>query len=140
MTTRQISNSDDVIDSRDVIARIAELESLRDDFQDEHELEDSSIGSEAWAEWDESDEGTELSNLQSLANEAEGYAQDWKYGEQLIRDSYFVEFAQELAEDCGMVNDNATWPNTCIDWDEAARQLQEDYTSVEFGDITYWIS
>jgi hypothetical protein len=30
--TRTISNSDDVIDSRDVIERIAELESERQDF------------------------------------------------------------------------------------------------------------
>lgn len=35
--------------------------------------------------------------------------------------------------------DDASWPNTCIDWDEAARELQYDYFTVEFDGITYWI-
>ena len=79
------------------------------------------------------------SAMGALAEQAEGYAADWQYGEQLIRDSYFKDYAMELAEDIGAVDANASWPNTCIDWDQAARELQMDYTSVEFAGVTYWI-
>jgi hypothetical protein len=112
---------DDVIDSRDVIERIEELEAMETDSPEALETMD------------------ELNALRALAEEASGYAADWKYGEQLIRDSYFKDFAQELAEDIGAINKDATWPNTCIDWDQAARELQQDYTSVTFDGIDYWI-
>lgn len=116
-----ISNSDDVIDSRDVIARIEELESelksSPDTFEDQYEL----------------------TALKSLADEAEKYAPDWHYGETLIRDSYFRTHAQELADRCGLVQSGASWPNNCIDWEEAADQLKQDYTSVDFDGVEYWI-
>lgn len=113
-----ISNSDDVIDSRDVIARIEELESLGDERDDE--LND------------------ELQALQSLSDEANS-ADDWKYGATLIRDSYFKEYAQELAEELDLIKSNAYWPYNCIDWDQAAKDLQVDYSSVEFDGVTYWV-
>jgi len=62
---------------------------------------------------------------------------DW-YPLTLIRESYFRDYAQELAEDIGAVNKNSTWPNNCIDWDQAARELQMDYTSVTIDGITYF--
>lgn len=142
MTTHEISNSDDVIDSRDVIARIKELEESMADAQEEKDgdLETMEDGTEIYTSVDfGEDEHNELKQLQTLADEASGYAADWQYGETLIRDSYFEEYAQELAEDCGMIQKGAQWPNNCIDWEEAAKQLQQDYTSVEFGDVTYWI-
>ena len=116
--TRTFSNQDDVIDSRDIIARIAELEGL--DTLD-------------------SEETAELATLKALADEAEGYAPDWTHGETLIRDSYFQTYAQELAEDCGMLKDTSSWPGRCIDWEQAARELQMDYTAVDVDGITYWI-
>jgi hypothetical protein len=116
--TREISNIDDVIDSRDVIARIEELEGIDEPDDDERD---------------------ELNTLKELAEEAEGYSPDWAYGSTLIRDSYFKDYAMELAEDIGAIPDNLQWPCTCIDWDQAARELQMDYTSVEFGDVTYWV-
>jgi len=59
-------------------------------------------------------------------------------GVQLIADSYFEQYAREMAEDCGMIDNNATWPQTCIDWEQAARELCMDYTSVEIDGRTYW--
>lgn len=47
--------------------------------------------------------------------------------------------AQELADDIGAIDRNATWPCNCIDWDEAAEQLQQDYTEVDFDGVTYWV-
>lgn len=144
MTTREISNADDVIDSRDVIARIEELQNEKDNFQDENELPNSDLldmteeQNIQWMEWDESDEGQELKALIALQNDANG-SPDWEYGETLIRDSYFEDYAQELAEDIGAINKDATWPNDCIDWKKAASELQYDYMQVNFDGVDYWI-
>lgn len=109
---RHTPNScEDIIDSRDVIEALETL--------------------------DESDE--EYAALKALATEAAGYAADWEYGEALIRDSYFETYAQELAEDCGLINADAVWPNSCIDWERAADALKYDYTPVNFDGVTYWI-
>jgi antirestriction protein len=37
------------------------------------------------------------------------------------------DFAQQLAEDIGAVTEGLTWPNNCIDWKHAARELMYDY-------------
>lgn len=36
-------------------------------------------------------------------------------------------FAEEMAESLGLINDHVTWPYTCIDWEWAARELMHDY-------------
>ena len=36
------------------------------------------------------------------------------------------DFAQEMAEDCGMIARKVEWPYTCIDWEQAARELMYD--------------
>ncbi|HTF40867.1 MAG TPA: hypothetical protein VK754_09775 [Propionibacteriaceae bacterium] len=109
------SNSDDVIDSRDIIERIEELEG-----------QDESL---------DSSEALELTALKALAEQISG-AED---GEALIRDSYFEDYARELAEDIGALKNAMSWPLTCIDWEQAARELQSDYSAVEFDGVTYWL-
>jgi hypothetical protein len=121
------TNADDIIDSRDVIARIAELESDREAYEDVV----------PWAEA-HPDDAEELAALEALAAEGEGCA-DWRHGQALIRDDYFETYAQQLAEYCGMIQDNAAWPYTCIDWERAASELQHDYTSIDFDGVTYWV-
>ena len=139
-----ISNTDDIIGSRDVIARIEEL-------TDELETARADQGgeTESFEEWlaavlrDSAepfhDEARELASLKTLAEEASGYAADWQHGETLIRDSYFKDYAQQLADDIGAIDRNASWPCNCIDWDQAARELRMDYTAVDFDGVTYWI-
>lgn len=118
MTTTIPTNSNDVIDSRDVIAAISELEETEDRDEDETET---------------------LGALHDLRNQASGYAEDWEYGATLIRDSYFREYAMGLAEDIGAIPSEYTWPASCIDWDQASRELQMDYTAVDFDGVTYWV-
>jgi len=36
-------------------------------------------------------------------------------------------FAEDMAEQCGMLQDKVSWPYTCIDWEWAARELMYDY-------------
>lgn len=131
MRTRP-TNSDDVIDSRDVIEAIEELQG---------EIEAKTHESDDEADVEEVAElQAELDALLKLQEQAEGYCADWRHGEQLIRDSYFETYAEELADDCGMVDRKlaSQWPYTCIDWERAARELQYDYTSVDFDGVTYW--
>jgi hypothetical protein len=123
MTTTEISKFDDLIDIRDVIARVEELRDI--DQPDVDELR-------------------ELASLNDFLEECKGnggdeqWEGDW-YPVTCIRDSYFENYAQELAEDIGSIKEDAQWPYTCIDWEKAARELKMDYTSVEFGGITYWV-
>ena len=142
MARREISNAQDIMDSRDVIARREELEIERQDLLDDIEVaEDESDKDDANRElslWDE-DYKEELDALIALCEEGEGATSEWPYGATLIRDDYFVEYAQQFAEDIGAINREASWPNDCIDWEKAAEMLQMDYTSIDFDGVTYWV-
>jgi hypothetical protein len=139
----RITNSDDVIDSRDIIDRIAELEA---DLLDAHEASASTLALAEWLEEIAADTTATLQDaaieyipLKALADEGENYSPDWTYGATLIRDSYFEQYAEELADDIGAVDRNVGWPNSFIDWEAAADALKQDYTSVDFDGVTYWV-
>mgnify|MGYP001601080723 CR=1 FL=1 len=38
------------------------------------------------------------------------------------------DFAQNMAEELGAVQNGGSWPNYCIDWEYAARDLMMDYS------------
>ena len=38
-----------------------------------------------------------------------------------------AEFAEDMAEQLGYIDNNISWPHNCIDWDDAARELMYDY-------------
>lgn len=121
---REIDNTENIIDSRDVIARIKELrDELGDDELDRDEREELA---------------NELASFENLAEQAEA-SPDWNYGETLIRDSYFEDYARELAEDCGMLANAQDWPLRCIDWEQATDELKQDYLCVDFDGVDYWI-
>ena len=125
-----------VIDVRDIIARVLELRDERDAYNEKMGSPDA---------WDGVPDGEpeELAMLEGILSELAGYGGDeefegdW-YPVALIADSYFQEYAQDLAEECGMVDTSARWPMTCIDWEQAARELQMDYGSIEINGYTYW--
>lgn len=138
----EVSSTDDLIDLRDVTTRVEALEreweeTTGDTFTDYTLSEDDlvvGLGEES---------ARELTLLRGLLGELRGYGGDhqWRgdwYPGSLIRDSYFTEYAEQLAVDIGAVNTEAGWPVSCIDWDEAADQLKQDYSTVEFGGVTYW--
>ena len=148
-----IHNSKDFIDSRDIIERIEELQDFPDTcphcgeglptFEDFMEFDSyDSVNftcpdCENSLEFDE-DEKTELDALIELQEQCEN-CPDWEYGATLIRDSYFTEYAQDLAEDIGAIDRDSNWPATHIDWDAAADELKTDYTCVDFDGVEYWI-
>lgn len=37
------------------------------------------------------------------------------------------DFAADMADQLGYINNEVTWPYTCIDWEQAAKELMYDY-------------
>ena len=159
----EITNREDVIDSREIIDRIDYLEDERTALSDkldeaqeafneynppEDEWDSNKAdelkttikdAQEALTEWDESDEGQELKSLTALQDDAEGYSEDWKHGSTLVRDTYFQDYTEELASEISDYNPNkVSWPMNCIDWEKAADELKQDYTCVDFDGVEYW--
>lgn len=60
-----------------------------------------------------------------------------EYDVTVIPDGMFKEYAMQLADDLGFTPDTS-WPACCIDWDEAADMLIQDYTSAEVNGNTFW--
>jgi len=137
------TNSDDVIDSRDVIERIDELEDELRDLEDaaDDAADDSVRVAEILAEveaWKTGEEGRELAALQALAAEASDYADDWQHGATLVRESYWPTYARELVEDVGDLPRGIP-SYIVIDWEATADNLKVDYTEVDFDGTTYLV-
>ncbi len=132
MPRTKIHNGSETHDSRDIIARIEELETERDTYDGERGEE-----RDPWTAVYPED-AAELTALQKLAAEAEGYAADWHHGEILIRDDYFTDYACEMLKDCGVIPRDLPW-YVEIDWEATARNVLMDYTAVYFDGVTYWI-
>lgn len=63
---------------------------------------------------------------------------DFQYGEAIISEDYFTEYAEELVKDCGYLhNDLPSWIENNIDWDGVAGELKQDYMEVDFKGTTY---
>lgn len=110
---------DDVIDVRDIIERIEELEA-------DQPLEDD-------------DELAELDLLKSIMEDLKGnggdeqWDGDW-YPATLIRESYFEEYMDEMVADCYEVpKDLPSFMTITLDY----VALKMDYTSTEINGITY---
>ena len=140
--TNAISNLDDTIDSRDVIARIEELEDKFNEYNEDMieaaHVEGRKIPDpltiEDWADLFE--EGEELQELKVLAAQGEDYAPDWKYGALLIHEDYFETAMDEMLEDCGDIpRDLPSWMTITYDYDA----LKMDYTTIDFDGQTYYI-
>jgi hypothetical protein len=79
----------------------------------------------------------ELHKLKAFRSELEGYC-DWTHGETLIRETYFVEYVQELVSDTGdMPREIPSY--IAIDWERTANNLKIDYTEGDFDGVTYLV-
>jgi len=121
---------DDIIDIRDIIERIEELESVL-----ETPVEDG-----IWDDADRREASQELQILTDIMDELKGYGGDeqWRgdwYPVTLIRESHFEEAMDELVADCYEVPKNLPSFMT-ITLDYVA--LQQDYSTVEIDGTTYF--
>ena len=130
----------DVLDSRDIIKTLEDWESDLEIAREEAESEPDDVRQEL-------DDGVlegRVKALREFVRECEG-AEDWEFGIELVRDSFFEQYARDLAEDVGAINGEESWPCDHIDWGAAASALQGDYFSAELYDTngdelnTFWL-
>lgn len=118
--------TDAYFDSREVIERIAELESELEDLDTDNdhdeviELRD------------------ELAPLIALQEEAEGYIPDWQYGETFYTWEALVEYAEDFVNECYTKGDLPSWVTRHIDWEAVTEEVKVDYTEFEFRGTTYY--
>jgi hypothetical protein len=98
---------------------------------------------EALDQFNQSFDKDELDLLTEVISQGED-SPDWSYGEGLIHESYFTEYAEQLANDvCEFPKEfqSGQWPfnHMKIDWESAAQELQSDYFDISAGGETYWI-
>lgn len=113
----------DIFDIRTVIKKFEELEDLdeRDEFEE--------------AEFKELEEF--LHDVRGRGGD-EQWRGDW-YPVTFIDEDYFEQYAREFAEDIyGDEIATAKWPFDHIDWEKAAEDLKQDYSSVEADTVTYY--
>lgn len=147
-----------ILDTRDLYKRQQELQSDLSDLGDElldaknyveeavDEGEDHSDDcdcdlceevrrcEEALSEWKDEYED-ELKELDSLELEI---GSEWRHGVGLIDVDDFEEYAEQFAEDIGAIDRNSNWPNNCIDWEQAAEDLLQDYSVCTYEGIDYY--
>jgi len=135
-------NTDDTIDSRDIIARLEELQSEKDDLtlavtdldpqEEPEELDEAVTALSVW----EDDNGEEYEALKALDEEGEECSSDWRYGELLIRESYFEKAMDEMVSECyELPKDLPFWMTITYDYDA----LRQDYTELDFGGVSYFV-
>ena len=136
-----IDHTSDVLDSRDVIARIDELETLRDEWEayaeESRTLQKTggdvdALALDAPAQPDP-EELEELETLLELQNDC-NYG-DWEYGVTLIHESYFESYMDGMVADCYQIPDLPGFMSVVLDYDA----LKADYTVVTFRGNDFYI-
>lgn len=114
----------DVIDSTDIINRIAALRKIKEDGQ--------LTGSDE----------AELADLKRVESECQDYG-NWEYGELLIKEEHFTTHISEIIEECYDMKKilSGDWPyrHMTINWEAAADEARYDYIEVEINGNTYLI-
>lgn len=114
---------DNIIDGRDIRARIEELEAI-----------------EAPTE----EESVELRDLIAFLHEATQYNSDADEGEAIIAESHFVDYIKELIDDCYALPKELTsgeWPyrHLTINYEAAAEEAKADYAELTFRGCNFYI-
>jgi hypothetical protein len=126
----EIRNSEDILDSRDIEQRLTYL----DEFLEESYSCKLSDGEAKVKEELEQ----ERNELQAFKDEVD--SGEWDMGLTLIHEDYFEDYAKEQANSTIRDFNEYHWPFNCIDWEEAAEQLQQDYSEADFGSSTYYFN
>jgi hypothetical protein len=118
----------------DLSALLDELSALLDREQDAKDA--LSEGSEP-ADLLDPDDASRLDALRALDSEI-NLDDAVRNGDSPIADACFEDAMRDLAEDCGMFDNNSQMANY-IDWEKWAKDCQSDYTSFDFDGTTWWI-
>jgi hypothetical protein len=163
----RIYSTNKVVDSRDVIKRLRDLEDEREDLVDEiaeanQDLVDHDVARDPNAPDDPDDaqarkaisdrleqyqtdltdwdglNGEELAGLRKLNEEGEALTGEWTHGVSLINRTYWIEYVQELLTDIGDLP--AKIPHyIAIDWDKTADNIEANYSELEWDGETFLV-
>lgn len=121
----------DIFDSRDLIERIEELETLEELALD---VEATQEDVDEWTR----ELDNELAALRKFADDAQ-HCGDWEYGATFIHEDYFTQYSKELVSDCGYIPEELPWwIEDHIDWEGVADDLKLDYSEFELDGNTYY--
>ena len=112
--TNKPTNSDDVIDSRDILDYIWEHED-NEDFKEEVEALQKVVD--------------------EYCNEYDEGLKDLEFGVFFIKDDYFEDYMWDYFLECNQVDEAL---ECYIDIAAFARDQQYDYSSIDFDGETYW--
>lgn len=126
--------SNDIIDSRDMEAKIDELEAIESEYAE-------------WSTADPADRGEEPDKLdddqagllKTLRETRDLCGREWIHGVAFIRESYWQRYCEDYAEDVGLIGDadkNPLW--SCIDWEAWAEMMAQDYSQCEIDGTTFY--
>lgn len=116
-----IDNTQEVIDSRDIIERVEELEQTID-------IEDVDIA-----------EAEELEILKDVIDQAYSCEDCWT-AETLIREDYFTEYCEIQVIDFGDIPESCpSYIKDNIDWKGVASDLKQDYVEIDFNGTAYFM-
>jgi predicted nuclease with TOPRIM domain len=130
---------DDIVTTDTLRDRVSELETERDQFiaetceeagiDEDHDDYDE-LCRETAAVWEtQQPEGEEYAKLIDILDEV-GSA------DYLVNESYFVDYAREMLEDCGEIPRKMPWYIE-IDWEATAENIKSDYSEIEIDGQTY---
>lgn len=134
-----IDNSVDLINCEEILERHKKLKYELDDLINDLADVDGSFQDIAYENIDhfkQSYEYDEFQGLEALIKEND--TSRWNKGSVLIRDSAFEQYAKTLVEDVFSYETNV-WPFDHINWKSASEALKQDYKSIDFGGVSYWI-
>ena len=124
------------LDTRDLQTRLEELESEREDFQntvnDAEEGEEKQTAQEELDSW----EGDNLEELEAL-RELKDEVSEWDDGNTLIPEEDWIDYVEEMLQDCGYLPRNLPWYIE-IDWEKTAENIAQDYGTVDYLGTTYY--
>lgn len=157
--------TEDIIDSRDIIARYEDLNDeyqfLMDELEDANETLDdyrknpddldSTLKSleefvedaqNALDEFNSSFDKDEMDTLKEIIDECD-HSNEFQHGCGLIREDYFVEYITDLIHDCydfpeELESGQWPWNHASIDYESAANEAKSDYNTVEINGTTYY--
>jgi len=166
--TKEITSNRDIIDSRDVIKRIDDLQddldTLEENVREAREALTAAAQDRATAQGVVEIERrtTDLEEAATTLADAEVALAEWPdsdEGEELVKLKELADEGEGLSDwehGVALISESyfetyareladeigavqgEGWPSHCIDWKHAAEELQMDYTAVEFDGVTYY--
>lgn len=138
--TTTIDNTQDVMDSRDIIERLQELRDEIEGIEGDDFDRSKVSGPDDPVEKELRDE---LVQLEKFADECSG-SPDWEHGESVIRGTHFTDYIEELIKDCypmpkELNSGDWPWRHMTVDYEAAAEEAKQDYICAEFDGVEYYI-